>query len=124
MTDGPDAGRPSRNATYGKEIDVHVDDDGVRLTLTGRIGIARVGALHAAAVEACAEDHPVVVDMAQVEHIDSAATQVLLVLRRELELAGLALDIEGLPDVVRSYLDTAGLGLVLVGANAAAGEEP
>jgi ABC-type transporter Mla MlaB component len=80
------------------------------LVLSGVVDIFDAAALHGAARDA-AEGSPgrVVAQLGAVEAMDTATTQVLLVLRRSLAAEGRSLSLEGAPASVLDFWRAAGL---------------
>lgn len=79
------------------------------LSLSGHITITAAGRLHRAAREVVAHNSPVTVRLDQVEHLDTAAVQVLLSLGRDLTARGRKCDLTGLGGTVRDTFRLAGL---------------
>ena len=84
------------------------------LTLSGVVDIFDAVALHAAAQEACGSSAPgaIVVRLGSLEAVDTASTQVLLALRRDLG-GGQRIRFEAIPDRVARYWSVGGLADLL-----------
>ena len=89
---------------------VNVDDAATprRLVLTGDLDVAHAAALHAAAC-AVVGGGDVVADLSGVDHLDVAATQVLLALRTALGAGGARLIVTGTPPAVAEAWRRCGL---------------
>jgi anti-anti-sigma factor len=80
------------------------------LRLSGVVGVNDASMLHAAAREAAqGASRAVVVDLQEVDRLDTSATQILLSLRRHLAAGGRALRVEGTPPAVAELWRRAGL---------------
>ncbi len=78
-----------------------IDGEEPRITLVGAVGITDAQPLAEAAIAGAAKGRgDVVVELALVDSIDTAATQVLLALRAELAAAGRALRLVDVPACV------------------------
>jgi anti-anti-sigma factor len=85
-------------------------DEQWALQLSGVVDIFDASALHAAAREVVASNTTgVVVTLGDVEAVDTAATQVLLALKRALAADGRRLRLEAVPEPVRELWRLAGL---------------
>lgn len=98
---------PARDAGgfsfFGTCMAVTLDSDGGRrrLVLQGVVDIFEARKLHRAALEACQAPEGVVVSLEEVARVDTAATQVLLALKRALSSQGKAFALEAVPDGVQ-----------------------
>ena len=95
-------------------VSLQVTPEGSRLALAGTVNIMLAEELLGAA-RRVATDGPVQVDLAEVEHLDTSALQVLLVLREAVRAAGGTWAMGPVPDRVRQYLRLSGLEPVLLG---------
>jgi anti-anti-sigma factor len=89
-------------------VDVDAAATPRRLVLTGDVDVSHAAALHAAA-RAVVGGGDVVADLGGVQHLDVAATQVLLALRTALGAGGARLVITGTPPVVAEAWRRCGL---------------
>lgn len=81
------------------------------LTLSGVVDIFDAAALHAAALEvAAAGGREVRVDLGRIEAVDTAATQILLALKRDMAFRGGVLRLLGCPPSIGQFWRDAGLG--------------
>ncbi|OGL18311.1 MAG: hypothetical protein A3K12_06230 [Candidatus Rokubacteria bacterium RIFCSPLOWO2_12_FULL_71_19] len=85
------------------------------LTLSGVVDIFDAVALQAAAQEACGSAAPgaIVVRLGSLEAVDTASTQVLLALKRDLGGGGQRIRFEAIPDPVARYWSVGGLADLL-----------
>jgi ABC-type transporter Mla MlaB component len=82
------------------------------LVLSGVVGVMDAVALHACARDAAAGPHRRVrIRLHALESIDTAATQILLALKRDLAGAGRACDVEDTPGSVAERWRLAGITL-------------
>lgn len=92
-------------------IEVIDGDDGCIVRLFGELDLVQADDVHDALV-AC--PHPnVVVDLSNVDFIDSTGLSSLLVARRELETDGRRLELRGAAGATRRVFDAVGLADVL-----------
>lgn len=87
-----------------------VDYDGgrARLALFGRVTVAHARELHAAAVALAAGAGDVTLDCRDAEYLDTAAVQVLIALRRDMERAGRGCEVAGESAALRGDFRLAG----------------
>lgn len=95
-------------------IRLQVLPGGTRLSLGGTVNIMLAEELLGAA-RRIAPGGAVEVDLAEAEHLDTSALQVLLALREAVRAAGGAWAVRQVPEGVRRYLRLAGLEAVLLG---------
>ena len=95
-------------------IRLQVLPEGTRLSLSGTVNIMLAEELLGAA-RRIAPGGAVEVDLAEVEHLDTSALQVLLALREVVRGVGGTWAVVQVPEGVRRYLRLAGLEPVLLG---------
>lgn len=90
-------------------VSLHRTESECVLALRGALQLEVVGRLHEAALEIAQMPGSVIVDCAQVAHLDASAVQVLLALKLALEGGGGSLRLRGVQKQMESYLTWAGL---------------
>lgn len=103
-----------------EEIRIVTVGDRRHLVLTGHVGILHAEELLATARAIETEGCDVVVSGEALEHLDTAALQILLALRTALVSRGRTLLVQGLPESVRHYLRLSDLERHLPAADVAA----
>lgn len=92
--------------------DVHVTADGV-VQLSGRLGLDTVGALAERGAELFAGRATASIDLAGVEHADSAGLALLLAWQRAARRAGCTLRFRHVPATLLAIAETCGVDRVL-----------
>ena len=94
-------------------IEVRAFEGGAVLELSGTVDIASVRRLHEETLGLAAGGGAVIVDWANCRHLDTAALQTLLALKRHLEAGGGSLRVGRDAEAIRGWLEMAGASAML-----------